>query len=774
MHNSIRKRLAITFIGLAIGPLLLVGAVLAWQSFTTQQQQALSLQGEMAQRVATQVTAFFEELENELRVVSQVQGLPELDRDKQYSVLSDLLAYRHIFEELVLLDDKGKEQVHLSRIRFTSTNLGDRAEADEFVVPQTSGEVYYSPVRFEETTGEPLMTIAVPLLNARTGLVDAVLVSEVRIKRIWNLIADVRVSEGQSVYIVDAQGKVVAHRNPSVVLRGTSFDVPDRDGIGPGLTGSSAVLAVDTFRLGEQEFNIVAEQAVSEALAPAINSIYVIVAIIVVALVMAGGLGFLSVRRLVEPIEALATTAQAISAGDLSQQAAVTRCDEIGALAQAFNSMTAQLRELIAGLEQRVADRTRGLQTAAEVARATTSVLDPDELLRQTVDFVREQLDLCYVGLFLLNEERRFAVLRAGTGETGQQMMAQGHKLEVGGDSMVGQCVAAGEARIMVAGGEAIRFDNPSLPDTRAEMALPLRSRGQVIGAMTVQSVKEAAFDEADIAVMQTMADQLANTITNARLYDQARREITERKRAEEALERQTEELARSNRELEQFAYIISHDLQEPLRMVKSYLQLLERRYEGQLDSNADEFIAFAVDGAERMQTLINDLLQYSRVTTHGKPFTPTDCATVLDHALTNLKVAIEESGAVVTHDSLPVVLADDVQLTQLFQNLIGNAIKYHKPETPPEVHVSAGCRDDEWVFSVQDNGIGIDPKHFEHIFLIFQRLHSREEYEGTGIGLAVCKRIVERHGGRIWVESEPGEGSTLYFTIPDRGANSS
>jgi signal transduction histidine kinase/HAMP domain-containing protein len=774
MHNSIRKRLAITFIGLAIGPLLLVGAVLAWQSFTTQQQQALSLQGEMAQRVATQVTAFFEELENELRVVSQVQGLPELDRDKQYSVLSDLLAYRHIFEELVLLDDKGKEQVHLSRIRFTSTNLGDRAEADEFVVPQTSGEVYYSPVRFEETTGEPLMTIAVPLLNARTGLVDAVLVSEVRIKRIWNLIADVRVSEGQSVYIVDAQGKVVAHRNPSVVLRGTSFDVPDRDGIGPGLTGSSAVLAVDTFRLGEQEFNIVAEQAVSEALAPAINSIYVIVAIIVVALVMAGGLGFLSVRRLVEPIEALATTAQAISAGDLSQQAAVTRCDEIGALAQAFNSMTAQLRELIAGLEQRVADRTRGLQTAAEVARATTSVLDPDELLRQTVDFVREQLDLCYVGLFLLNEERRFAVLRAGTGETGQQMMAQGHKLEVGGDSMVGQCVAAGEARIMVAGKEAIRFDNPSLPDTRAEMALPLRSRGQVIGAMTVQSVKEAAFDEADIAVMQTMADQLANTITNARLYDQARREITERKRAEEALERQTEELARSNRELEQFAYIISHDLQEPLRMVKSYLQLLERRYEGQLDSNADEFIAFAVDGAERMQTLINDLLQYSRVTTHGKPFTPTDCATVLDHALTNLKVAIEESGAVVTHDSLPVVLADDVQLTQLFQNLIGNAIKYHKPETPPEVHVSAGCRDDEWVFSVQDNGIGIDPKHFEHIFLIFQRLHSREEYEGTGIGLAVCKRIVERHGGRIWVESEPGEGSTLYFTIPDRGANSS
>jgi DNA-binding LacI/PurR family transcriptional regulator/signal transduction histidine kinase len=243
---------------------------------------------------------------------------------------------------------------------------------------------------------------------------------------------------------------------------------------------------------------------------------------------------------------------------------------------------------------------------------------------------------------------------------------------------------------------------------------------------------------------------------------------LQEHKQAEEALARQAQELARSNAELEQFAYVASHDLQEPLRMVKSYLQLIERRYEGQLDEDADDFIAFAVDGAERMQALINDLLQYSRVTTHGKPFAPTDCAAVLDHALDNLKVTIEESGAVVTHDSLPTVLADDVQLTQLLQNLIGNAIKFHKPDTPPQVHVGVARKDGEWLFSVQDNGISIAPEHFERIFMIFQRLHTQEEYEGTGIGLAVCKRIVERHGGRIWVESEPGKGSTFYFTITE------
>jgi signal transduction histidine kinase/DNA-binding LacI/PurR family transcriptional regulator len=227
------------------------------------------------------------------------------------------------------------------------------------------------------------------------------------------------------------------------------------------------------------------------------------------------------------------------------------------------------------------------------------------------------------------------------------------------------------------------------------------------------------------------------------------------------------EELVRSNADLEQFAYVASHDLQEPLRMVRSYLQLLERRYKGRLDSDADEFIAYAVDGATRMQTLIHDLLTYSRVGTRGKPFQSTNCAEVLKHVLTNLAVAIEESRAVVTYDVLPTVIADDVQLAQLFQNLIGNAIKF-RSERDPEVHVGAEHRDGEWQFSVRDNGIGIDPQHFGRLFTVLQRLHTAAEYPGTGIGLAVCKKIVERHGGRIWVESQPGKGASFYFTIPD------
>jgi PAS domain S-box-containing protein len=242
----------------------------------------------------------------------------------------------------------------------------------------------------------------------------------------------------------------------------------------------------------------------------------------------------------------------------------------------------------------------------------------------------------------------------------------------------------------------------------------------------------------------------------------------TARKEAEVQLARAAAELARSNRELEQFAYVASHDLQEPLRMVASYTQLLARRYQGQLDGTANEFIHFAVDGAIRMQHLINDLLTYSRVGTRGKPFEPTDCGQVLAETLANLKIAIEESGARVEHGPLPTVQGDRVQLVQLLQNLIGNAVKF-RGTSAPGVYVSAERCGDEWQFRVRDNGIGIEPQYFERIFVIFQRLHTREEYPGTGIGLALCKKIVERHGGRIWVESQPGRGATFHFTIPAR-----
>ena len=242
--------------------------------------------------------------------------------------------------------------------------------------------------------------------------------------------------------------------------------------------------------------------------------------------------------------------------------------------------------------------------------------------------------------------------------------------------------------------------------------------------------------------------------------------DITERKKAEELLKLKLEELSRSNAELEQFAYVSSHDLQEPLRMITSYLQLLQRRYQGNLDDKADKYINYAVDGALRLQNLINDHLELSRVTTGAKELKPTDCEFVLNQVLSNLDLYIKQNKAAISHDPLPEVIADNTQMAQVFQNLIANGIKFHS-EAAPKIHISAEKKAKEWLFSVQDNGIGIDPQYSGKIFEVFKRLNKKEEYPGTGIGLAICKKIVERHGGRIWVESELGKGSTFYFTLP-------
>jgi signal transduction histidine kinase len=287
----------------------------------------------------------------------------------------------------------------------------------------------------------------------------------------------------------------------------------------------------------------------------------------------------------------------------------------------------------------------------------------------------------------------------------------------------------------------------------REGLDVPVILVSGALGELTaVECIKQGAAD-------YVLKDQLA------RLPGSVRRAVREQGLRQEHKQGQ-EELARSNRDLEQFAYVASHDLQEPLRMVATYTQLLAERYQGKLDCDADKYIHYAVDGALRMQKLVQDLLAFSRVGRQGMTLSSTDCNTVLQAALRNLETAIPQSGAAVQRDQLPVVMADSSQLVQVFQNLIGNAIKFRSSE-PPLIHVSAAAKGKEWVFAVADNGIGIAAEHVEEVFVIFRRLHTHAEYPGSGIGLSICKKIIEQHGGRIWVESELGRGSTFKFTLP-------
>lgn len=294
-----------------------------------------------------------------------------------------------------------------------------------------------------------------------------------------------------------------------------------------------------------------------------------------------------------------------------------------------------------------------------------------------------------------------------------------------------------------------------------SSIVLPLINDNKAFGALSIYSKETNPFSEAEKKLLKELADDISYGITSIRLR-------TEHEKNEKALQESLIEVERSNSELEQFAYITSHDLREPLRMITSFLQLLERRYSDQLDEDANDFIGFAVDGAKRLDAMINDILIYSRVANKERDLTGVNFNKVLEQVYVNLAASVEETEAEITYDILPEIITDERLMIQLFQNLIGNAIKY-RSEITPNIHISAINDGNKYIFSVKDNGIGIDPKHLDNIFTIFQRLHTHDEYEGTGIGLSIAQKIVNQHGGEIWAESELGKGTIFYFTLPNR-----
>jgi PAS domain S-box-containing protein len=399
--------------------------------------------------------------------------------------------------------------------------------------------------------------------------------------------------------------------------------------------------------------------------------------------------------------------------------------------------------------------RTIQLQTGAEVSRAASSILDLDKLLPMVVDLIRNHFDYYYVGLFLIDDTRRWALLSAATGEMGKQLILMNQRLEIGDSSMIGWCISHGQARIALDVGEdAVRFRNPLLPLTRSEIALPLISRGEVIGAMTIQSELQAAFSRVDITALQAMADQVSNAIKNARLFTERATLITE--------------LEGRNAELERFTYTVSHDLKSPLVTIRGFLGYIRE------DANSGDMERFEKDlnrianAADKMQSLLNDLLELSRIgrIINAPEDIPFD--QIVREALDLVIGPSEEDRVVVDlQENLPIIRGDHPRLVEVIQNLVSNAIKFMGDQPLP--HIAIGLKeydkDGKPVFFVSDNGVGIEPQYHERIFGLFNRLDP--SVNGTGIGLTLVRRIIEVHGGRIWVESELGKGSTFIFTLP-------
>jgi len=535
MQNSIRTRLAITFVALAASLLLVVGAVLAWQSYAKDREQAIILQNELATRISNQVVSYMREQESALLELVKVRGFSGLDHDQQTQLLSELLSFTDAFDSLALLSSNGRETIVVSRTQIIS-QLGDRSTTDEFIIPQSSGQIYYSPVQFSENTGEPFLYIAIPIENIRTGVIENVLLAEVRFKPVWDLLASISLGEGSNAYIVDANNKVVAHNNPSVVLRNTLFTVPSQDGIHDGVSGNRVILAISKISLGAQDLKIVAETPTSEAFAGIVKTELTITALLLIAVAIAIGLGWFAARQIVEPIEDLTATAEIIANGDLSKKANIRRMDEIGKLGRIFNQMTEQLQSVLTGLEQRVAERTQELenraaqlQAIADVARSISTIQDIDQLLPDITKLVSERFGYYHVGIFLLDENGDYAILRAANSEGGQKMLVRHHRLQVGQQGIVGYVTAGGRARIALdVGEEAVFFSNPDLPDTHSEVALPLIVSGTIIGALDIQSTEVGAFSQESIASLAILADQVAIAIQNARSLNLARRALQE------------------------------------------------------------------------------------------------------------------------------------------------------------------------------------------------------------------------------------------------------
>jgi len=370
MRKSIGRRLTLVFVGLATIPLLIVGVVLARLSFSTQQEQAVALQRELAQRVAAQEALFFSQRERELEVVSSTQGLTTLPREEQTSILFELQTYGDDYETLALLDPNGQELAGVSRVRtFTESDLRDRSTDPEFTTPISTGKPYYSPVWFEPLVQEPLITVSLPLVDDPSGTPQGVLVADIRIKPVWALIAGLDISEGQMVYIVDGANRVIAHNNPSFVLSGATFEPPVEDGIFSGLEDTQAVLATYHIRLGEQELRVVTERPARQALALAINTVAITTGVIVAALLAATVAGIVSVRRIVDPILQLVDVANSMREGNLNRRVEVKSQDEIGQLGRAFNEMSAQLNDNIIALEQSVKEANAATALAREATR---------------------------------------------------------------------------------------------------------------------------------------------------------------------------------------------------------------------------------------------------------------------------------------------------------------------------------------------------------------------------------------------------------------------
>ena len=525
--GNLRSQLIVSFLMVAIIPLVVTVTVVSYRSFSTQTPIALETQSQIAKRVAEQVKNFIFEREQELHSLVNVGDLGNVSLEEQTTLLKNLLSTQSLYDELILVNKYGREVSYVSRLNVVAPEeLGNRTGQNEFEDPKTTGQTYYGPVAFNEVNGQPYQIISIPINNLRTGQLAYVLIANFRFKTVWDLMAQADVAGSGSVYMIDDQNRVVAHANPSIALQQKKVTLPAENSFTTGLSGDQQVaMARENIVLNKQTFSVIAEQPSSEALALPINNLIISIIITLGMALLAAFVGVAIANFITNPIGKLSEAAQAISQGDYSQQVVVNRQNEIGTLATAFNSMTAQLSELIGSLEQRVAARTKDLATVAEVGTATATILDTNKLLQEVVDLTKERFNLYHSHIYLLDEAGENLVLAAGAGEPGRIMVAEKRSIPLNREqSLVARAARERKGVTVNDVTQAPDFlPNPLLPDTRSELAVPMIAGGNVIGVFDIQSDQVGRFTDSDINIQTTLAAQVSTSIQNVRSFEQSK-----------------------------------------------------------------------------------------------------------------------------------------------------------------------------------------------------------------------------------------------------------
>ncbi len=763
--RSIRWRLFWLLEAIGLGIVLLVNLFWLPSAIHDVRVAQRELQEISVRAVHDQVRQHLDNIAGDLRnaalqfKVSMLDG----DRDSLRSIGQRLLQQQPAFEEIGLLDGQAQESFKISRREAMSDHKLQTRLSPALLRDGEKDEVVWGRV-FITDTSEPWVTGTMRLSSSRAqaaGLVYGVM----NLKWLWRLAEGFKLSRDGRAYVVDGIGKLIAASDPSLVLK--QISLVDRPMIKEllyseihqtsyFLHGSyndhnkSTVIATGG-RLASPRWAIVVEQPQTLLSLPIWNKVWFSAALSLLGLVLSLVLAHLVSGRVTGPITRLRQGADQIAAGHLDHRVAIESADEVGELARQFNHMAETLKLSHQGLESKIATRTRELSALYAALTPLSEANTIPDLFAGIIERVIGATGADAALFRMLEPQTQLLRCLAQNGFANEFIAVPRYASD---GSSIAYVFGSGVPIISpnIAADARIKAKHQSEFGFQSCAFLPLAVKGEVRGVIHLASGTLGYFTEDKGESLMAIARLMGIVVENHELLQSSLSSA--------------DELRRSNQELEQFAYVASHDLQEPLRMITSYSQLISKRYSTQLGEDAKEYIRFMVDGAKRMQGLINDLLTYSRVGTKGKPFEAADFTEVVQSTLAILQLAIAESGARVSFDELPTAHCDRGQMAQLFQNLIGNAIKYRNGSAP-EVHVSCRKQGNEWLFGVTDNGIGIEPQYAERVFVIFQRLHTRDEYEGTGIGLAVCKKIVERHHGKIWVESELGKGSTFYFTIP-------